>query len=881
MLSWLLLSSLLSLSSLEPCLDGVWLCGPQNVTVNFDVATQTISTTWEDATSSSRIQGGLIYDVEVLLSDDLKKVHSDAIEIGPEQAGFLHHWTWTSSVPLECATHSVRLRSRYLNRTSQWSPLQGRAGTMAERRPEVFPKDRVAEVGSRFPFCCVLRPSEGPVNMRYHGRRMETTQISGQSHIITVPIQEALSGCVNVYCNTSSQSNGACVYVGYRPDDRALVCETRDLQSVECHWDRGRPTNLALRRRTKYTLNGRECPIEKTPSCKLPVEVDDEEESWTLTAQNPLGAVELRDRADLRDRVYMLAPVNVTASHINAREASLEWRWTQPLYSSLNMLCQVQLDDGGDLDMRNYSGGALRSVVVDGLLPAWTYTVTVRCGSLDSFWRWGEFSRESSFQTKEDTPEALDVWMHIEGNQTVIAWKTPPAKQSHGQIQDYEVTWGGVMDRSRSKDTIRPPFQSSPSYVLPLAPSGGDMVVTVTARNSKGSSPPSSIVIPSSLLTEREVNSSTVYSSEGGFNLTWNASINASCGYIVDWCPTFTPCNVEWMKVPDGVTSARIQSASFEECVRYTFSIYTCSPEAPDLLYRAEGYMKECIPNEEITNLANRQSGSSLDISWTGIPPEKQTAFVLQYVLTYFDNALPPDETTMSTVSTANPEDNILTVTNLHSKSYKFTLKALTSVGTSNGKTFIVNVEMQFDQLITVILLSMGAMLFFLSMVTFLCYMNWKCLKQEFCPDIPKPAWKEEWLIPLRNYGCEVLQMEPCHRSELVVFTAKDCGDQEKEGLENTHSGVTASLGSYSQLPGDGSTTLSTPSPNGTVSQPRDKAIDNPTYTPFVFSSTFMEHSMDYQPHVNPNPDSEVSELVCKGYQPQGNKEISSPETLT
>ena len=57
---------------------GASLCGPENVNVSFDVKSWTIFTTWDDAASSGTNEG-LIYDVEVLYTDDLKKLHTVSI----------------------------------------------------------------------------------------------------------------------------------------------------------------------------------------------------------------------------------------------------------------------------------------------------------------------------------------------------------------------------------------------------------------------------------------------------------------------------------------------------------------------------------------------------------------------------------------------------------------------------------------------------------------------------------------------------------------------------------------------------------------------------------------------------------------------------------
>lgn len=41
------------------------------------------------------------------------------------------------------------------------------------------------------------------------------------------------------------------------PGDTDLQCETRNLQSVECHWTVGRDTHLSLKSPTVYQLLGR------------------------------------------------------------------------------------------------------------------------------------------------------------------------------------------------------------------------------------------------------------------------------------------------------------------------------------------------------------------------------------------------------------------------------------------------------------------------------------------------------------------------------------------------------------------------------------------------------------------------------------------------
>ncbi|XP_062334746.1 leukemia inhibitory factor receptor-like isoform X1 [Osmerus eperlanus] len=842
MLSWLLWSSLFTVSSQVTCPDDIAapLCGPENVNVSFDVKSWTIFTTWDSAASSGTNEG-LIYDVEVLYTDDLKKLHSEAIEVRSDQTGTQQRWSWRSPLPFECTTHAVRLRSRHLNKTSQWSPLQINPGKTVSSEPAMVPQDTFVKVGHNLTLCCVTTEEE-PV-MNFNGTRV-VTRIGNHSYTITVHIQEPLPRCtISAFCKM--RKHGTCVYAGYPPDDSHLKCETRDLERVECHWKIGRDTQLIKPGSTTYyKLNGCSCPDKTTSNCHQTVDVGQGEMTWTLEAQNPLGIVKIKETADLMRRVRMLAPVSVVASEVNARDARLDWQWKPQKYKTLNMLCQVQLEQSGHLEKRNYSGHGLGSVVLTGLTPADTYTVKVCCGTVKHFWKWGDNSVNSTFQTKGDIPDPLDVWMHTEKKQTVIAWNTLLANQSHGQILEYEVIWVKSVDQSRERRTVHPSSKSRPNYyTLPFVASEEEYVVTVTARNLNGSSTPSSVTLPSrfpdGMVTTK------VFGRDGGFDLTWNASLSASSGYLVDWCPSFSTCSVEWVKVPSGVTRARIQSANLNGCVRYTISIYACTSQAQELLDRREGYVKECIPKDTVARLNTIQSDSHVRVSWNDIPPEQQTAFIHRYIVTYSD-----DTGTTINISTADATENSLTVSlkDLHRKSYKFTLKALTSVGTTNGKMF--NVILKTDQTIWVMLLFLGGLLLF-SLATIICYRNRRWLKREFYPDIPQPALKTDWLTTLKGYGGQVLHDEPCQCSQLDIIPVKVSRNQKEEKAIRSR-----------QLP----RTTAKVSSSSSESQYRGLDFANQSYNSFVFPAAEMELVEDYHPHTGPLLSPSPPEVSARGH---------------
>uniref|UniRef100_UPI003AAB80A7 leukemia inhibitory factor receptor-like n=1 Tax=Centroberyx gerrardi TaxID=166262 RepID=UPI003AAB80A7 len=858
MFTWVFLVSLFCMGTQDRSDpdDGVIQCGPQNMTETHNFTDQRIFLTWEDDPSCSAIQEELIYEVEVLRAG--KRVHDDEVVVTADHIGTTHSWNWTSPLALECASHSIRLSSRYKNHTSPWSQEQTIPGTSPSDLPKIFPQDRVVEVGSRVSFCCVLEPGGRFDKMfikGYNSTDMNTTKISNQTYVLTVDLNTPPPYiCIDVICNT--YDSGACVYVGYPPADWGLQCETRDLQSVECHWNIGRETHLTGPRATAYRLLGRLCSDEETKrrSCKQKVQVNVGERNWTLKAQNVLGSHELTDRADLSERVHMFAPKKLTASTVNSRNVSLEWSWTIQEYNQLHIVCQIRLRHGGQTHIINDSGVGLNVTVLRGLMPSQMYAVQVRCGTEHHFWKWSDWST-STFRTKDDLPDSLDVWIQTEHNQTIIIWKKLLPNQSHGDITDYEVTWRKATERERQNKTIFPPEHS---VALSLDTSE-EHIVTVTARNVIGSSSPAAITI-STLHPGREVESAHISGSDGGFNVSWSVNPAASCGYVVDWCPTFSICRVEWLKVPPGVTNARILSEHFTDGVRYSLSIYACTQGAPELLERREGYVRETkLPDNQI-QLKWEQLGSDVQVSWTAIAPRNQSAFIQGYIMYYTDNSTPRSNLNRS------PEATSLTVKNLPISSYKFTVKALTSAGECGDTSFSLSMNSLTDKMIMAVIISLVSVFSLLSLVTILCYRHWTCVKLKIYPPIPKPVLTDNWLTSLGEHGRHWLHVDSCHHSETDIVDVPQLyckrppgnGDISQEERHFVSAQTQSPKGYYNQplrSRAPAALTLNT------------KNISSPSGLPSVpHRSVFVNPSMD---SVSPSSPELQDGKNLDGYQPQ------------
>uniref|UniRef100_A0A8C4ERE3 Fibronectin type-III domain-containing protein n=1 Tax=Dicentrarchus labrax TaxID=13489 RepID=A0A8C4ERE3_DICLA len=540
------------------------------------------------------------------------KMFQATVEVMRDQIGSTHYWNGTSDLELECA--SVRLRSRYKNHTSPWIEVQT---SPKDALRTVFPRDRLVEVGRNVTFCCILPVGQKfkKMYLEWNGYNMDPAySITNQIYALTFHLNQASGDSgIDIKCETDKATDGASVYIGYPPGDKDLQCETRDLESVECHWNVGRKTQLSVRNATVYQLLGSPCLDGSKATCSQKVQVDVGERNWTLTAKNKLGRVELSDSADLTKRVHMHAPVRMKASTVNARNVTLEWEWTVHQYNNLNITCQVNISHSGT-NTPNFGVG-LDFAVLNDLIPDWNYNARVRCGTTQHFWKWSEWT-SISFHTKGD------------GNPDVTSLQKPLANQSHGHIRDYVVTW--------AKTTEIPQNRTVPYYKHRLElnlDTTEEYIVTVTARNINGSSSPSTITIPSlnlGMKLHKTESVKTINGSNGGFSLSWSASPMASCGYILDWCPTIGDCSVEWLKVPPTETK------TFTDGVRYSLSVYACTQGAPVLLERREGYVRE--KNGLFKSLKTKQWDSDVEIFWDPINLAAQSAFIRGYVLYYDDN---------------------------------------------------------------------------------------------------------------------------------------------------------------------------------------------------------------------------------------------------
>lgn len=867
---------------------------PQQVSLSANFATQQLSIFWLGGEATT-------FDIIILRTEINETVYYGPIPAAVNQDNGRHQWTWTSVEPLECTSLSVKIRSRDGQTISDWSEPQILKGKdlPSNSDPQMYPQDRIVPVGANTTFCCIVEEGKDFRGILYGNKPLNAKRLSRRSYSATA-VNQNISGMsgTNVICPSSNRARltGAVVFVGYPPLPSSFKCETRDLVSAVCHWDKGRDTNLyGTKRKTRYSVNNRNC--EKT--CVLP----NWESNWTLVAVNPLGQYSLTDSAELSHRVHPVAPDNLT-SVAHAWNATLLWDWKHSSYSTLALVCQVELGSHSKVS-RNFTGVGLRSVVLLDLHPDEEYRLQVRCGSQKNFWKWGDWSSTLYFKTKPYVPDAPDVWMWMNRDNTgLVIWKPLTRQQSHGQITGYIVTLWNPEENEPYTKTLSPEHNflavnltHRPSF------SSEKVIATVKAQNVKGTSRPASV--PLGLIDdEPPALGQTVYTSSG-FPLTWQHHGNRTYSYVVEWCDASCSqnCLMDWIRLDAGNTNVSVQSANFQPGVRYNFSLYGFPEDLPVLVQRWQGYSQELVPSSPV-RLAVDQQECDVVLTWEEIPVESRRGFILGYNV-YINNL-----SNLKLIASLGRGATTYTVKGLSVGPYKFTVKAFTSAGEDTGETVSIRLETCADGLILEILISLGIVTLLLATVTYFCYKKRRWVKKAFYPDIPEPKLPGNWsrtqgpldVKPPPHSMVHIVEKPEWDSSKdaLVAIPEEEDYDGEAIGDEPVDMDEPHSLSYYNQVVDDRPIRPRFPDSSVSSSSSVDSANTDVTYTGIQTSCSSLVFPSDaglsvssgdrgggYHPQMHlaslggnlasPGPLVEPQVVGSGGYKPQSSWVLDSP----
>ncbi|KAM6230092.1 oncostatin-M-specific receptor subunit beta isoform 1-T2 [Porphyrio hochstetteri] len=765
--------------------------------ISKDLALQQLLVEWDVGKSAHDAELAMSFEIQVRRTDENTTVWTEFQNVTLDRSGKSLNWIWYSDLPLECLSHSVRIRSKAESSKvwSQWSLWETVRGldTSNDSGPQIFPNEKIIEEGSDISLCCIGRKGEiiedfflaPDIDVFKH------TSSQGQVSLLTVKNVSHqvphITACCKESCSEDQCYVHAILSVGRAPDTPTdFSCQTQDMKIVTCTWSQGGDTYLYGRHSPKYTLSEEfsQKPVPCTVSCAEQCSC-----SWdigrqrifniTVTVENPLGKETAMDAFDVTHRIYPAAPFQLLEECTDT-EITLHWKHQNKV---IELFCQTEvLQPDGKIELRNSSNTHLHysSITLGGLQPFTEYTLRVRCGAAKHFWMWSEWSETLTIRTKEASPSGkLDIWREITpvlgGRNVTLFWKQGSSFQANGRIISYEVTWEKVEDGSEPESISFSPVYNSTRISI----DNHSYRISVMAKNYAGYSLPSVLIIPRDTGI-KEFKEEQVNGTDNGIFISWEPR-HTYDSYIIDWCnfPMLQPCDLQWKRFGPNTSSALINSAAFVPGVRYNFRIYGSVADATFLLEKKTGYLRELPPLPDPIVEKVELSFNAVTLSWDSYSAnEAQPGFIRGYHvyvspieedcnLKGSKKHVLPDDSVLCKYTIENPDERRYTVKHLlPNTKYKLAVKAYSG----GGETPIINFIYIDTPLNSNMLYLVALLVIVPALAAALCCWKLKWVKEHCCPVIPSPNKSKVLSFKEFKVGSEkVLKISDCIPDVLAV----------------------------------------------------------------------------------------------------------------
>ncbi|KAL4822880.1 hypothetical protein H8958_013769 [Nasalis larvatus] len=776
---------------------------PEILNLSADFSTSTLYLKWNDRGSVFPHHSNVIWEIKILRKESMELVKLVTHNTTLNGKDTLHHWSWASDMPLECAIHFVEIRCYIDNlhfsghkEWSDWSPVKN-ISWMPDSQTKVFPQDKVILVGSDITFCCVSQ--EKVLSALIGHTNCPLIHLDGENVAIKIRnISVSASSGTNVVFTTEDNIFGTVIFAGYPPDTpQQLNCETHDLKEILCSWNPGRATALVGPRATSYTLlesfSGKyvrfkraEAPTNESYQLFFQMLPNQEIYNFTLNAHNPLGRSESTILVNITEKVYPHTPTSFKVKDINSTAVKLSWHLPGN-FAKINFLCQIEIKKSNSVqEQRNVTIKGVENssylVALDKLNPYTVYTFRIRC-STEPFWKWSKWSNKKQHLTTEAIPsKGPDTWREwsSDGKNLIIYWKPLPINEANGKILSYNVSCSSD-EETQSLSEI-----PDPQHKAEIQLDKNDYIISVVAKNSVGSSPPSKIA--SMEIPNDDLKIEQVVGMGKGILLTWHYDPNMTCDYVIKWCNSSRsePCLMDWRKVPSNSTETVIESDQFRPGVRYNFFLYGCRNQGYQLLRSMIGYIEELAPTVAPNFTVEDTSADSILVKWEDIPVEELRGFLRGYLF-YFGKG-ERDTSKMRVLESGRSDIKVKNITDISQKtlriadlqgktSYHLVLRAYTDGGVGPEKSMYVVTKENSVGLIIAILIPVAVAVIVGVVTSILCYRKREWIKETFYPDIPNPenckALQFQKSVCEGSSGLKTLEMNPCTPNNVEVLETR------------------------------------------------------------------------------------------------------------
>ncbi|XP_006889636.1 PREDICTED: oncostatin-M-specific receptor subunit beta [Elephantulus edwardii] len=238
---------------------------PESLKISTNFSQQRLDFQWHVNNSLYRQRIEMVFQIQIS-----RIVTSNVIWVGNYSASVKGtqalHWSWESELPLECATHYVRIRSLVddarFPKPRAWSPWS--SWEKDSVKPSlgkgyflIFPQDKIVEEGSNVTFCSISRSNQNNFSCFWEKKQMRREQLTADVSTYTVhqvPYIGPTGGTVFCEMKPGDDPTGSILFVSQILEEpKNFSCETRDLKNLVCTWNPGRNTGL-LKTTPIYTL---------------------------------------------------------------------------------------------------------------------------------------------------------------------------------------------------------------------------------------------------------------------------------------------------------------------------------------------------------------------------------------------------------------------------------------------------------------------------------------------------------------------------------------------------------------------------------------------------------------------------------------------------
>lgn len=538
------------------------------------------------------------------------------------------------------------------------------AGFSVEQCGHIIPGSSLIKLGSPFTAYCILNEtcfsqSNIHINASDIIWKSRKNQVPNEQYTVinrtvsrvtfndTTSLKSPLT-CNSLVYGRNAPIDGIVITLGLPPDEpRNLTCIVYQLEKMTCTWDPGRqtflPTNYTVKLQ-RSSMISHHCRAVVNNSCttyQFPLFLDI---SVWVEATNVLGTSQSEHiTQDLINIVKPNAPVitAITSALQLPNALKIEWRNPfQPVEMSLKYNIQYRSNNTKDwIKVPPEDTASHRdSFTLQDLRPYTKYNVSIRCMKVDGKGYWSDWSAEMSGTTPETKPsKKVDLWRFIESSGSHnsrlmhLMWKKLDPSAANGEIVEYE-----VQIRLKDQHSAKPFNVSSTSlnYTLTLEA----YIVTVTAYNSVGKSPPATLVIPAA--TQKElppVQSLKAFLKNGQLWVEWKASHLQVNAYILEWCVESErePCLISWQQEESSTESTALRGKDIKPFKRYIISIYPIYSSGPGAIQTVRAYLQQDRPLQGPVVKAKKIGKRETVLVWDQIPLDDQNGFIKNFTIFY------------------------------------------------------------------------------------------------------------------------------------------------------------------------------------------------------------------------------------------------------